>query len=132
MSVTFDTMTMSEELRVQAIESPSSAVLEDRRAIPRARRRFKVTLTGLGDVEGVECQAVDISEGGMCVKAPVAGGFDVGQRIDLTVPSAPDPQTGRSVYVTSCYATIVRSAVAPHDDALHVLLGLRFDHPFYF
>lgn len=132
MSLTFETMNMSEELSGRAIESPSAAVLEDRRAVPRTRRRFKVMLTGMGDVAGVECQALDMSEGGMCVKVPTASGLDVGQRIDLTVPSPPDPVTGRSAYVTSCYATIVRRAAAPHGDASSVVLGLRFDHPFYF
>ncbi len=132
MSLLADGLMLEESLRSRMIDAPGAAVLEDRRVSPRARRKLEVTLTTLGDAAAVECHTIDIGEGGMCVKAPAGSGLSVGQRLDVTVPSSPNPQTGKPAFVTTCYATVVRSHHGTHEDKGSVMLGLRFDHPFYF
>ena len=114
------------------VDSPAR-VVEEHRASPRVRKRFTVSLLGMGCNAAVEqCCTDNISEDGMFVQAPPAYGLRVGQRCEVVLTDE------RGSAASSCfvgevrYATVVRTTRVSQTSPPMVGLGMRFDQPLFF
>lgn len=118
-------------LASDANASGVSAVAEERREAERKAVAVSVRLVGLGNTEAVSCSAADVSEGGMCLRAPVESGLQVGQRCELTVAAGEGTAGLASALVGQHFATVVRTERVTVGTTPMIGAGVRFDQPLF-
>ncbi len=118
-------------LTTDANVSGASAVAEERRDTERTAVAVSVRLVGLGNTVAVACSAADVSEGGMCLRAPVESGLQVGQRCELTVAAGVDSTGLTSALAGQHFATVVRTERVIVGASPMIGAGVRFDQPLF-
>lgn len=96
--------------------------MDERRAVPRVRKRVNAKVIGVGAAEVFRCATDDISENGLYVRLPLSSGLRVGQRCEVVLTD----DAGEGLY-----ATVVRTEPIPQDPTPLVGAGLRFDQPLF-
>jgi hypothetical protein len=96
--------------------------MDERRAVPRVRKRVTAKVLGVGAAEVFRCTTDDISENGLYVQLPLSSGLRVGQRCEIVLTD--DAGEGH-------YATVVRTEPIPQGPTPLVGAGLRFDQPLF-
>jgi len=96
--------------------------MDERRAVPRIRKRVSAKVIGVGATEVFRCTTNDINENGLYVEVPLSAGFRVGQRCEMVLTD--DAGEGH-------YATVVRTEPIPQGQTPLVGAGLRFDQPLF-
>ena len=96
--------------------------MDERRAVPRVRKRVIAQVIGVGASEAFRCSTDDISENGLYVQLPLSSGLRVGQRCEIVLTD--DTDEGH-------YATVVRTEPIPQGPTPLVGAGLRFDQPLF-
>ena len=96
--------------------------MDERRAVPRVRKRVTVKVIGVGAAVVFRCSTDDISENGLYVQLPLSSGLRVGQRCEVVLTD----DAGEGLY-----ATVVRTEPIAQDPAQLVGAGLRFDQPLF-
>ena len=96
--------------------------MDERRAVPRVRKRFTAKVIGVGAAEVFRCSTDDISENGLYVQLPLSSGLRVGQRCEVVLTD--DAGEGH-------YATVIRTEPIAQGPTPLVGAGLRFDQPLF-
>lgn len=96
--------------------------MDERRAVPRVRKRVSAKVIGVGAAEVFRCATEDISENGLYVRLPLSSGLRVGQRCEVVLTD----DAGEGLY-----ATVVRTEPIAHAPTPLVGAGLRFDQPLF-
>lgn len=96
--------------------------MEERRALPRVRKRVSAKVISVDAAEVFRCTANDINENGLYVEVPLSSGFRVGQRCEVVL--ADDAGEG-------LYATVVRTEPIAQGPTPLIGAGLRFDQPLF-
>jgi len=96
--------------------------MDERRAVPRVRKRVTAKVISVGAAEVFRCTANDINENGLYVEVPLSAGFRVGQRCEIVLTD--DSGEGH-------FATVVRTEPIPQGQTPLVGAGLRFDQPLF-
>lgn len=96
--------------------------MDERRAVPRVRKRFTAKVIGVGAAELFRCSTDNISENGLYVEVPLAAGLRVGQRCEVVLTD----DSGEAHY-----ATVVRTEPIVQAPTPLVGAGLRFDQPLF-
>ena len=96
--------------------------MDERRAVPRVRKRLTATVIGVGAADAFRCTTDDISESGLYVQLPLSSGLRVGQRCEVVLPN----DAGEGLY-----ATVVRTEPIAQGPSPLVGAGLRFDQPLF-
>lgn len=96
--------------------------MDERRAVPRVRKRLTAKVIGVGASEVFRCSTDDISENGLYVEVPLSAGLRVGQRCEVVLTD----DAGEGLY-----ATVVRTEPIAQVPTPLVGAGLRFDQPLF-
>jgi len=96
--------------------------MDERRAVPRVRKRVSAKVIGVGAAEVFRCSTDDISENGLYVRLPRSSGLRVGQRCEVIL--ADDTDEG-------LYATVVRTEPIAKGPTPLLGAGLCFDQPLF-
>ena len=96
--------------------------MDERRAVPRVRKRVTAKVIGVGAAEVFRCSTDDISENGLYVQLPLSSGLRVGQRCEVVLTD----DAGEGLY-----ATVVRTEPIAKGAAPLVGAGLCFDQPLF-
>lgn len=96
--------------------------MDERRAVPRVRKRLTAKVIGVGASEVFRCSTDDISENGLYVEAPLSAGLRVGQRCEIVLAD----EAGEGLY-----ATVVRTEPIARVPTPLIGAGLRFDQPLF-
>ena len=109
----------------------SPALTEDRRGAVRLAVDLAAKLAPLRPGNELTCAADNVSAGGAHLRAPVAAGLTVGQRLEVGFD--PGAENARQVNLAgeSRYATVVRTEPRRYQSESLVGVGLRFDQPLF-
>jgi len=97
--------------------------MDERRALPRIRKRVNAKVIGVGAAEVFRCTTNDFNENGLYVEVPLSAGFRVGQRCEVVLTDG----AGEGLY-----ATVVRTEPIAQGPTPLIGAGLRFDQPLFF
>ena len=107
------------------------ATVEDRRSANRVAAAPALCVSPIGGAAGYQCQADNVSEGGLYVKLPMDCCLAVGQRCEVTFSRGQGKTDMASLTGLTCYATVVRTDQLIADPKPLVGAGLRFDRPLF-
>lgn len=113
------------------VSRSATAAVDERRAAERRRMCVPVHVLTLGCQAALQCQADDISEAGIFVRAPQSAGLRVGQRCEVNFEEHADAPQLSCLVGGTWFATVVRTEQVTEGAAEHVGAGLRFDQPLF-
>lgn len=125
MPTTLESQTLDKFLNIESIaRDPVNQPpgMDERRAVPRVRKKLTANVIGVGAVEVFCCATNNISENGLYIQLPLSSGLRVGQRCEVVLADGADE---------GLYATVVRTEPIAQGSTPLVGAGLRFDQPLY-